>query len=307
LPITWYRTRSLFEEKPVYLPVCLTHTLKCNDRANRIYSNRPNGLSSGMTPGEAILQGLLEVIERDCECIFVGNSLPMPTVALDSIGDRRISGILDKAARLGVDVTVKYIANDIGLPTFYTMLFDPHSKYRRICWGTGTHLSKDIALYRSFTEAIQDRACKEFTKKAFLRTMNRHIPPDCRWEARRYHDLETGKADHRIEYLQRHTRLLRYGDIKDMDYDSIHAATRKVLKLLKASGIRQVYVADLSRFRIPTVRVIVPELEFMPKILYDFKRRDPRSRRLFQVPPKMGYREGIDFDYRSGLRNNFLI
>jgi ribosomal protein S12 methylthiotransferase accessory factor len=79
-PLDWCRVFSLEEDQAVHIPVCLTHSLPPEDESNHVYHNRPNGAAGGFTHEEAILGGLLEVIERDASAIFAAHCLPVPTI-----------------------------------------------------------------------------------------------------------------------------------------------------------------------------------------------------------------------------------
>ncbi|HEY1592784.1 MAG TPA: YcaO-like family protein [Solirubrobacteraceae bacterium] len=60
-----------------------------------------NGCAVGATREEAILQGLLELIERDACALWWYSRAPRPAIDLDSIGDSRLDAIRDAHAAVG--------------------------------------------------------------------------------------------------------------------------------------------------------------------------------------------------------------
>lgn len=307
LSIKWFGCESPVSGENIYLPICMTHTLHLDDTKNRIFTNRPNGLSSGMIKEEAILQGLMELIERDAECIFVGNSLPMPKIALSTIDNTLVQTFIKKANKADVQVVIKNISTDLCIPTFYVLLFDRKSDHCRICWGCGSHFSKKIALAHAITEACQDRAAQKYLRNNIHNFDPSKLHSAIKWEARAFYNLMTGRADHKIDYIFRNKCIQDFRDIPDTNFNDIRDALTHLYNILKTYGINEIFVADLTQHRMPTVRVIVPELEFIPKFDYVFKTRQSNERRLYQVPIKLGYKENIDFIYKSGFNNNFLI
>ena len=131
--------------------VSLDWTLK--DRwSPSLYASTSNGLASGNTLAEAVLHGLLEVVERATP----DDAETDPYIELASITAPYARGLLETIAASDSTIHVRYQANDWGIPVFAASLRNP--AYPRFFGGYGAHLDPDVALCRAITEAAQSRA-----------------------------------------------------------------------------------------------------------------------------------------------------
>ena len=117
-----------------------------------IFPSTSNGLASGNTMAEAMLHGLLEVVERATEPLTDGTRV----VARDSIDvpfARHLVEIIDASDSA---ISVRFDPNPWGICVFSASLRNP--AYPRFFGGHGAHLDPDVALCRAITEAAQSRA-----------------------------------------------------------------------------------------------------------------------------------------------------
>jgi len=306
--LDWVEAWSIHDQEMVLLPVCFVCSIRHADPVNNIACNRPNGLSSGSCLEEAVLGGLFELVERDACCLYAIHSLPMPNVAPSSIDIESVQNFLDRARHAGVEVVVKNITSDLGIPTFCTFIFDQSAGRPRVVSGVGTHLSRDIALLRSVTEACLDRAASRWQMPRLEGLRMDDVPPVLRWEARRYRSKLFGGHGSSTDYVRRSCATQDFCDVPTSHFEDLRSAIKEVLSILKRNGIDRVFVADLTRLDVPTVRVLVPDLELITKVFYRLESAERnRSRRLFSAPKKMGYVEDADFIPLSGLDNDHLL
>lgn len=92
-----------------------------------------------------------------------------------------------------------------------------------------------------------------------------------------------------------------------MEVGTVSLALDEVIKRLRSCNIHDVYTANLTIDEIPTYRVFIPKLEFIPKFHYQHVTEPEEERRLYSIPKRMGFVEGVDYAYKSGLGNNWLI
>ncbi len=306
--LDWVEVWSVRDSCYVYLPTCFVNSIHHNDLVNNICHNRPNGLSSGTCLEEAVLGGLLELIERDACCLFAIHSLPVPNVDPESIAIPSVQAFLRNAAIHGVEVTIKNCTTSLGIPAFCTFLHDPSPDAPRASSGAGAHISKEIALIRSVAEACLERAANLWQLPSHRSMRPELIPEKLRWEATQYTAKALGSGGWRSDYVHQHKKVQDFADLPTGSCDDLKEAIEKVLGVLTESGIGAAYVADLTQYDIPTVRVVVPDLEFAPNAWY--RVQDPereQARRLWQEPLRMGYVEGEDFQYLQGLGNDHLL
>lgn len=141
----------------------LTHAERCFVPFTWCYANTPydddlrcrffhNGGAAGNCLEEAILQGFLELVERDAVAIWWYNRIPRPAVYLGALPDE-----LDRqmAATVGrhSDYWVLDVTHDLGVPVFVAVSRRRDSG--SLCLGFGCHLDAALALRRALTELCQ--------------------------------------------------------------------------------------------------------------------------------------------------------
>ncbi len=126
------------------------------DVGQSLFGSSTNGLASGNSVLEASIQALLELIERDIwsfEFVRSGSKL----VESASLPDH-IREIVDRAERNGLQIKVRTIPNDYGIPFFAAFVFDLNNPSRKTFnGGWACDLDRDRALVRAVTEAAQSR------------------------------------------------------------------------------------------------------------------------------------------------------
>lgn len=114
-----------------------------------------NGCAAGNTIEEAVLQGLMELCERDAVAVWWYNRLRAPGVDLESFDDPYTSRLLEYYRGLGRDTWVVDISSDLGIPTFAAISRRAHPVSEDIILGYGAHLDPKVALGRALTELNQ--------------------------------------------------------------------------------------------------------------------------------------------------------
>ncbi|MGW4799681.1 YcaO-like family protein [Nonomuraea sp. NPDC004297] len=115
-----------------------------------LFSPSTNGLAGGNTLDEALLHGLLEVVERDV--LAAGHE----RVLLDPGSVGGYPGELVKRFReAGISLRVEELGNPYRLPCFKVLILS--HDYPVVFRGSGCHPDSDVALSRALTEAAQSR------------------------------------------------------------------------------------------------------------------------------------------------------
>jgi oxazoline/thiazoline synthase len=116
-----------------------------------------NGSAAGNTLEEAILQGFMEVVERDCVALFWYNMIQRPAVDLDSFDDPYFRLLQEHFRNSKRDLWVIDITNDLGIPTFcgVTWRTDRGDKPQELVVGFGAHFDARLAVLRALTECNQ--------------------------------------------------------------------------------------------------------------------------------------------------------
>ena len=126
------------------------------DVGQSLFGSSTNGLASGNTLLEATIQALLELIERDIwsfEFVRSASRLVEPSSLPDNVRE-----IVERAERNGLQLKVRTIPNDFGMPFFAAFVFDFNNPSRKTFnGGWACDLDRDRALVRAVTEAAQSR------------------------------------------------------------------------------------------------------------------------------------------------------
>lgn len=151
--IDWVPAWSMRDGARHYLPLtyCYAQAPGSSGRAYGIHN--PNGCAAGVGREEAVLQALLELIERDACAIWWYNRLPRPALRLDQIDDafaRRLHGHYQE---LGWEAWAVDLTHDLAIPVYAALAYEPQR--RRYAIGFGCHLDAPLALQRALTELNQ--------------------------------------------------------------------------------------------------------------------------------------------------------
>ena len=114
-----------------------------------------NGCAAGNTREEAIVQGFLELVERDAYAIWWYNRLQRVEIDLKQFEDSYVRDLQSQLADGGRRLWVLDITSDLGVPTYVAITHWMQNGHENIEFGSGSHFDRRIALLRSLTELSQ--------------------------------------------------------------------------------------------------------------------------------------------------------
>jgi ribosomal protein S12 methylthiotransferase accessory factor len=258
-PLAWTAGEDIATGRPTWVPlemVDLDFTLPHLFEGSLLIRSS-NGLASGNTLAEAVLHGLVEVIERDATGLM--NLRPPEDWArarldLATVSDPGAAGLLERFERADIAVSVWDVTTNIGVPAFTAAIFDRSTDELLKPWppalGSGAHPDPGVALCRALTEAAQSRL-----------TAISGSRDDIGRKDYAYDQSPEVIANHRAIADERGMRDFRA--IRSCATRTIRGDLRGILRRLAARGLRQVIAVDLSIDELPVkvARVIVPGLE----------------------------------------------
>ena len=265
--IEWSPVWSLRDARFKYLPTSLLYFFYRGDAA---FAADSNGCAAGNTLEEAIVQGFLELVERDAYAIWWYNRLERPELDLGQFDDPFVRDLQKRLAHAGRRLWVLDVTSDLGIPTFVALTHWMQNGQENIEFGSGAHFDARIALLRALTELNQ------FLSLGFMGGGTGEKS-----------SLD-GTAPLR---LQDHPYLTPSGNpMVRPEFGSKfgHLDTREqvtaCVSLAKQAGL-DFLVLDQTRpdIEAPVVRVIVPGLRHF------YRRFAPG--RLYEVPVKLGLRD----------------
>lgn len=258
----WVRGTDLMDGQEIWVPYDVVHTNFTSQakRGQTVFYCSSNGLASGNHLIEATCAALYEVIERDATALWElkdKRAQAKRRLVPESVRDPDCRSLLDQLEECGMSVAVWDVTTDIGVAAFSCRLKEAPSNERsnlRAFCGAGCHLSREVAFIRAVTEAAQSRLTYIAGSRDDL--------------YRRYYEKQASSPlfAHVHDAWERQLAGTRFNDVPSAAGSSFEADRDLLLEKLRAVGIRQVAVVDLTdeRFGIPVVRVIAPGLECEP-------------------------------------------
>ncbi len=114
-----------------------------------------NGCAAGNTLEEAILQGFMEVVERDSIALWWYNRISRSGVDLESFDDPYFQAIKDYYHKIHRDIWVLDITSDLNIPVFVAISQRTDREVADVIFGFGAHFDPKIAMLRAITEMNQ--------------------------------------------------------------------------------------------------------------------------------------------------------
>jgi oxazoline/thiazoline synthase len=150
--IEWSPVWSLRDGGFKYLPTSLLYFFY---RGPGQINADSNGCAAGNTLEEAIVQGFLELIERDAYAIWWYNRSQREEVDLAQFDDSYIHNLRQQLAETGRRLWVLDVTTDLGIPTYVAMAHWLKDGKENIEFGSGAHFDPQIAMLRALTELNQ--------------------------------------------------------------------------------------------------------------------------------------------------------
>ena len=263
----WSPVWSLRDRRFKHLPTSLLYFFY-KGPAN--FAADSNGCAAGNTLEEAIVQGFLELVERDAYAIWWYNRLQRPQLDLSPFDDSYVRDLQRQLAESGRKLWVLDVTSDLGVPTFVAVTHWMQNGRENIEFGSGAHFDTKIALLRALTE------------------LNQFLSLGLMGGGTGEKSSLDGATPLRLDdypYLTPSGKPLVPADFgsKFGDLDTSEQVSACV-RLAKQAGL-DFLVLDQTRpdIEVPVVKVIVPGLRH-------FYRRFGRGR-LYDVPIKLGLRD----------------
>lgn len=139
--IRWYEGYTMKGEK-LYLPAGLSHR----------FLHGTNGMASGNSFEEALLQGICEVIERQCKTLVFADRRETPLIDISTIDHPVARKLISKFQALGQEVFIRDFSFGMGVPVV-GVIRPVDGKHCYITAGAAT--GRYEALIRALTENSQ--------------------------------------------------------------------------------------------------------------------------------------------------------
>jgi oxazoline/thiazoline synthase len=268
--IEWTPVWSLTRQEHRFLPTAYCYLWYKLPKDHDFCRADSNGNAAGNTMEEAILQGFLEVVERDSVAIWWYNGLQRPRVDLASFDDPYFHHLEQYYRSIGREMWVLDLTSDLRIPTMAAVSRRTAGGPERLIIGYGSHLDPAVAVTRALTEMSQvglelDKLPEE-----------RIAPENAGWLL--------GASLQNKPYLvpDPSSPVRQSKDFKFHQSDDIRDDVVAAVALARQHGL-EVLVLDLTRpdIGLKVVKVVVPGMRFF------WQRFAPG--RLYDVPVQMGW------------------
>jgi oxazoline/thiazoline synthase len=270
--IEWTPVWSLTHQQFKYLPTAYCYYRYPLPDDHRFCGGDSNGNAAGNTLEEAILQGFMELVERDCVALWWYNRIERPAVDLDSFDEPYLQALKGYYQTQHRDFWVLDITNDFNIPCFAAISRRTEGATEEILIGFGTHFDPQVAILRAVTEMNQSLGID-------LDNGNT-VPDDPDWQ----YWLKSATLENQPYLVGDRTVPAKvYSDYPYRYHDDLRQDVEHCVEIAAQQGM-ETLVLDQTHpdIGLNVVKVIVPGLRHF------WSRLAPG--RLYEVPVKMGWR-----------------
>jgi oxazoline/thiazoline synthase len=272
--IEWTPIWSLTSQQPRYLPTASLFYGYPVQPGNVYAGADSNGNAAGTSVEDAIVQGFMELVERDSVALWWYNKLRRPSIDLTSFDEPYFSRWQELYRSVNRETWVLDLTSDLGIPAVAAVSHRVDKPVEDLLIAFGAHFDVKIAISRAMTEMNQ-----------FLPSVV-HVGPDS--DDYRFPDPQqqewwrTATLANQPYLVPAADRQRTAADYTDLSTDDLAEDVRVAQRVVGNAGL-EMFVLDQTRpdIGLPVVKVIVPGMRhfwtrFAPGRLYD-------------VPVRMGW------------------
>jgi bacteriocin biosynthesis cyclodehydratase domain-containing protein len=276
--IAWTAAWSFQREDVVYVPSAYCWFGHPDLGAQYFCTCDANGNAAGNTLAEAVVQGFLELVERDAVAIWWYNRISRPGIDIAAFNEPYFDRLVEHYRKDGRELWAIDISADLGIPCFAAVSRRTDRSTEDIVIGFGAHFDARLALMRALTEVNQFMPAVSKVNPAGETVYWFHDPDAVDWWRNARIEDET--------YLLPAAQLAprRPGDFVQREHKDILADVQYCADTAAKIG-SELIVLDQTQpdIGLPVVKVMVPGMRHF------WKRFGPG--RLFDVPVRLGWLE----------------
>jgi oxazoline/thiazoline synthase len=273
--VEWSPVWSLTRGEVRYLPTafCYYDYPQPDERTYCVACS--NGCAAGNTLEEAVLQGFLELVERDGVALWWYNRVRRPGVDLASFGEPYLERLRAFLREHGREFWALDLTTDLGVPVFASITRRTDGLPEQIMPGFGAHLDPKVALLRAVTEMNQMLSSPLLARPEKGAEEGPMDPETAHW-------LRTATTANQPYLLPAEQATRTAASYARAWADDVADDVRTCQALVERAGL-EMLVLDQTRPEVglPVAKVIVPGLRhFWPRLA---------SGRLYDVPVRLGW------------------
>ncbi|MEU6018603.1 TOMM precursor leader peptide-binding protein [Streptomyces sp. NPDC047515] len=152
-PIPWVWGHSLRDDRPVLVPARLAH-YSAGVEADNFVFECSNGCATGGSLEEAILFGLLEIIERDAFLLAWYGRAPLTAIDLGSCRSPAVRTMTDRAALHGYDVHAFDTRMDLAVPVVTALAVRRDGGYGTLSFAAAAGFDPESTIESALSEVL---------------------------------------------------------------------------------------------------------------------------------------------------------
>lgn len=258
--IEWTSAYSHKLQKDVYVPAFLTYLPYDNyEKGGCYYPSSSTGLSCAPSLEEAMLKGLLEIIERDAFTIFWLNQLSPPKIDTDN---NKLDELKTKFKFPHINYSIFDITSDFEIPVVATFSFSNSSFGYVASLGLSCSLTYLKAIKKALVENAQGRVAVAFHRKNDPEKKYRSDFKDVlNFEDHSYLYSTDESLKNKLDFL--HKSEMVHSPKENPERISLN----KLIEKFKEKGydvfVKELTTPDIKEVELKVVRVIVPGMVYL--------------------------------------------
>ena len=266
--IEWSPVWSLTSGEVRYVPMAYCYYGYARKHDTWFARADSNGCAAGHSIEEAIVQGYMELVERDSVALWWYNRLRKPAVDLSSFEEPYFKEFQRYYHSLNREVWVLDITSDLGIPAFAALSRRLDKEMAGILFGFGAHFDLQVAVMRALAEL--DQQLPVFSS-VMVENENAILGADeemITW-------WQTARVEEQVYLSPDETASKVNADYPNLSSDDFRTDVETCVTLARKHGL-EVLVLDQTRpdIGLSVVKVMVPGLRhfwarFAPGRLYD--------------------------------------
>jgi ribosomal protein S12 methylthiotransferase accessory factor len=274
--ISWSPAWSLTRQRVRYLPAAYCY-YGHRDPGLSFTACDSNGSAAGNTLEEAILYGMLELVERDSVALWWYNRLRRPALEADGFGLPYWHEMKRHYERdLRREIHALDLTADLGIPTFAVISRRRDRAVEDVIVGLAAHLDPSVALMRALEESNQYLPSVRDEAEDGSTVYRLYSEETVRW-------WRTATFDNQPFLVpDPEAAPRRLGDFARLASDDVRTDVETCLSAAEGCGL-EVLVLDQTRpdIGLPVVKVVIPGIRHF------WRRLAPG--RLYDVPVRLGW------------------
>lgn len=273
--IEWTPVWSLTNRAFKYLPTAFCY-FGYPEYPKQVCGTDSNGNAAGNNQEEAILQGFMELVERDSVALWWYNRVKRPLLDLESFNEPYCQELQGYYQNLNREFWVLDLTADFNIPVFVALSRRTDRPVEDIIFGFGAHFDPKIALLRALTEMNQ-------LLPSVLHAGGNEDETYQNWDPIAEHWWKNATIENQ-PYLvaDESVPAKKYGDYLQLGSDDLYEDVMTCVELTKQQGM-EMLVLDQTR---PDIGLNVAKV-IVPGMRHFWKRLAPG--RLYDVPVKLGW------------------